>query len=70
MQKVQVVQAYILNLDFHHRHWLLNKQVPHFSVHVQSIRYCNPTQIVCATELMIQAKTVLEMSVCHTNSLP
>ena len=46
MQKAQVVHAYILNLDFRHRRWLLAKQVPPFSAHVQSFRYYNPTQIL------------------------
>ena len=63
MQKAQVVQAYIRNLDFHQRRWFLAKQVPPFSAHVQSFIYYNPTQIleVCTTELMIQAKTTVEM---------
>ena len=63
MQKAQVVQPHILNLDFRHRRWFLAKQVPPFSPHVQSFRYYNPTQIleVRTTELMIQAKTTLEM---------
>ena len=63
MQKAQVVQAYIRNLDFHQRRWFLAKQVPPFSPHVQSFRYYNRTQIleILTTELMIQAKTALEM---------